>query len=96
MLFKQFFRGVEHHASGIFSADLFDLFGFDGSGFVAKTVAHEGEHGRDFHVVQHAAEGSHRHLTVVFFAVNLERSHQAVKREFDQSLGVLGDPRILS
>ena len=90
---EQFLGDVEALAAGGGGADGGDLGGLDGGRLVAEIVAHVGEHGGDFLVVEHAAEGRHRDEAVVFFPVQLEGAHQAVQGELDEALRIAADPR---
>ncbi len=92
VLFEQLLSGVELDAAWVGIADGFYLGGLDGFGFVAEAVADEGEDGGHFIVFQHAGEGSHRHLTIVFFAVQFQRTHEAVHGQLDEAIWIARDP----
>ena len=92
MLLEELVGGVEHHAAGIRIADGFDFGGRHGVGFVAEVIADEGEDVSDFLVLEHAAEGRHGDLAVVFLVADLDGSHEAVHGDLDEALLVAGDP----
>ena len=86
MLLQEFLRVVEHEAALGGLADGFDLGGADGVGLVAEIVPDKGKNTGDFLVLQHAAEGRHRDLAVVFFAVDF---YEVLTVTHDASFGPL-------
>lgn len=72
---RVFFQQIGNHVKSLMSfgrlTNLGDEGGWDGGGFVAEIVTHVGEYGGNLGVFKDPAEGRHRDLAIVFFAIEV-------------------------